>query len=89
MYKSNRFKYKNKYLFTFGMVNIDITKKILRALEEEPLYISQISEKTSLSKNTVGKYVDILSASGKVKVQKYANTKLVSLNTLVSSTHKR
>jgi DNA-binding transcriptional ArsR family regulator len=83
------FIYYNGYLFKREMVNIDITEKILKALKEEPLYISQISEKTSLSKNTVGKYVDILSTAGKVKVQKYANTKLVSLNTLVSSNHKR
>ena len=71
------------------MVNIEITEKILKALESEALYITQISEKTSLSKNTVGKYVDILSAAGKVKVVKYANTKLVSLNKMANPTHKR
>jgi predicted transcriptional regulator len=60
-------------------VNENISWKILKTLEEGPLYITQIAEKTMLSKNTVGKYVDILVASGQVKVEQYANTKLVSL----------
>jgi predicted ArsR family transcriptional regulator len=62
------------------MANENISDKILNALEAGPLYIAQIAEKTLLSKNTVGKYVDILTASGDVKVERYANTKRVSLN---------
>lgn len=61
------------------IVNENISEKILKALEKGPLYITQISEKTTLSKNTVGKYVDILVASGQVEVEQYANAKLVSL----------
>ena len=59
--------------------NSEIIDKILKSLEEGPLYIKQISLKTSVSPNTAGKYVDILAQTGKVKVERYASTKRVSL----------
>ncbi len=62
------------------MANKEIQERILRALENGPLYITQIAKNTSLSKNTVGKYVEILTESGKVGIVEFANTKMVHLN---------
>lgn len=62
------------------MANKEIEERILRALEHGPLYITQIAKTTLLSKNTVGKYVDILTESGKVEIKEFANTKMVQLS---------
>lgn len=62
------------------MANSEIIDKILKSLEEGPLYIKQISLKTSISANTAGKYVDILAQSGEVRVDRYASAKRVTLN---------
>lgn len=62
------------------MANQDLKNKILKTLEGRPLYFTQISKKTGLSLNTVGKYVEILKAEGEVSVEDdYANVRLVSL----------
>ena len=69
-----------KVNFTISTANSEIIDKILKTLEDGPLYIKQISLKASVSPNTAGKYVDILAQSGKVRVDRYANAKRVTLN---------
>lgn len=69
-----------KVNFTISTANSEIIDKILKTLEDGPLYIKQISLKASVSPNTAGKYVDILAQSGEVRVERYASTKRVTLN---------
>lgn len=75
-----RFKYLHIVNYKAIMANPEIIDKILKSLEEGPLYIKQISLKASISQNTAGKYIDILAQSGDVKVERYANAKRVTLN---------
>lgn len=75
-----KFKYLHIVKCKTIMANSEIIDKILKSLEEGPLYIKQISMKTSISANTAGKYVDILAQSGEVRVDRYANAKRVTLN---------
>ena len=56
-------------------------KKILEALKKEknPVSKREIARQIKLSPATTSKYVDILSAEGKVKVMDYGNINLVTL----------
>lgn len=63
------------------MVKDVVLDNIIRILaqEEGPLYVKEIAKRTGFSPNTVGKYVEILEAQGKVMTKKYAATKQVLL----------
>ena len=57
-------------------------KKILDALKKAPprgLFIKELAIKTQLHRNTVGKYVAILEAKGKITVEMISNAKLHNL----------
>ena len=56
-------------------------KKILEALKKEknPVSKREIARQIKLSPATTSKYVDILSAEGKVKVMDYGNINLVTI----------
>ena len=68
-------------LHELKMVRKEVIGDIIRTLEEEsgPLYVKEIAKRTGFSPNTVGKYIDVLEAAGKVVTKKYAATKQVSL----------
>ena len=59
----------------------DAKKKIIALLKKEknPVSKREIARNIKLSPATTSKYVDILSAEGKVKVMDYGNINLVEL----------
>jgi len=60
---------------------IFIKEKILLTLEKssQPISKREIARRIKLSPATTSKYVDILSAEGKVRVMDYGNINLVEL----------
>lgn len=58
-----------------------VIERIIDILEKEngPLYVKEIAKRTGYSSNTVGKYIEVLEAMGKVVTKRYTVAKQVSL----------
>lgn len=56
-------------------------ERIIEQLKEigKPISKTQLARKLNLNPSTVSKYVDILSAQGILKIEKYGNIHLVTL----------